>query len=78
MERMKVDRPDFLKQPYENGATLIAAFEKATTAERYAADKFLMWATCYGSLTWQEQCLAKHVADLDDLEQTQFAREARD
>lgn len=72
-----MDRPDFLKQSYENGAAIIAAFESATAEDRFAADKFLMWATCYGSLTWQEQCLARHVADLDDLEQTQFARESR-
>lgn len=72
-----MERPAFLQKHYENGAALIAAFDSASTEDRLAADKWLIWATCYGSMTWQEECLSKHVADLDDLEQTQFARDAR-
>lgn len=72
-----MERPAFLQKYYENGAALIAAFNDASPAERNEADKWIMWATCYGSMTWQEQCLAKHVADLEELDQTQFARDAK-
>ncbi|MBA4754584.1 MAG: hypothetical protein H2050_07120 [Sphingobium sp.] len=70
-------RPAFLETTYESGAAIIDAFENATVGEREEADKWLMWATCYGSMTWQEQCLAEHVANLDELDQTQFARDAK-
>jgi hypothetical protein len=60
-------RPDILDRHYENGLALIAAFDAAGAQDRIAADQWLLWASCYGSMTWQEDRLKIHVDNLAEI-----------
>lgn len=52
-----MQRPTFLEAHHTNGQTIVEAFLALTPSQMGAVDKWLLWATCYGSMTWQEQAL---------------------
>lgn len=52
-----MNRPAFLEAHHTNGKTIVEGFLALTPAQQGAVDQWLVWALCYGSMTWQEQAL---------------------
>lgn len=64
-----MDRPAFLQMKHENGASLIAAFRGlGQINQKVEVDKWLVWANCYGSMTWQERCLFDAIENGEDID----------
>lgn len=62
-----MERPEFLQQANadETGAAMIIRFALLNREQAQAVDQWLLWASCYGSMTWQERCLLKWIENND-------------
>jgi len=56
-------RPAFLQQRHENGETIKTAFGSLPFEQQRDVDQWLLKASVYGSLTWQEQLLFAAIED---------------
>lgn len=56
-------RPDFLQKPHINGRTIVADFKTLSVDDALAVDKWLLAASMYGSMTWQETTLFDWIND---------------
>ena len=56
-------RPDFLQKPHTSGRTIVANFKTLSVDDAVAVDKWLLTASMYGSMTWQETTLFEWIND---------------
>ena len=63
----KMNRPDFLQKNHTNGQTIVEAFQALPFSEAQEVEKWLLIASVYGSMTWQEDCLLDWVNDNFDI-----------
>ena len=50
-------RPEFLQNHHINGQTIVEGFRALPVNEAEEVDQWLLVASVYGSMTWQERCL---------------------
>lgn len=63
------NRPTFLQQNHTNGNTIVEAFKKLSLKEAGEVDSWLLQASQYGSVTWQEIALYNWINEYEDLDE---------
>lgn len=61
------ERPEFLNRKHENGRTIVSDFKALSTDDRHDVETWLIWANCYGAMTWQENRLLDYCNNCEDI-----------